>query len=339
MALNDLSGGGRGQIVIVVALVLAVVLVTLALVLNSGIFVENLSARETSDSDDVALAVETAFERSAATMRAANRADEATPEAAGERFASDLETVTEAVARERALRGQAFEVRLVDQTNGSSLQQNQRRSYTNTAGDGNWTVAEDVDRMAGFRLSVERDSLYQDPGTVGVARNQTFHVDLDDVDTTWRIHVFEQDAQVTVLGGEASVVEDLDAEQDIRDEVGDECRAETATAEIDLVEGTVDGRECPALSFAETLSDDLTVSYHNADDLDGASRSGGTYRVLVPETAVVDEASFDDPGQGAPFESGAVFAATIRVHYDRDDVHYERQRTVYAEPLAYEADE
>ncbi|MUV88000.1 hypothetical protein GJ631_15925 [Natronomonas sp. CBA1123] len=45
------SSDSRGQLLVVVALLVATTLVALALVLNSAIFAENLSSRETTDSE------------------------------------------------------------------------------------------------------------------------------------------------------------------------------------------------------------------------------------------------------------------------------------------------
>lgn len=321
-------GADRGQLVIVVALVLALTLVALALILNSGIFAENLSTGETTDSDEVALAAETAFDETAVAMRATNRAGDETPEAAGERFASDLENIGDAVVRERSLRGQAFEIRLLDQTNGTSLQQNESQVFTEGPGGADdWELAGNIDAIAGYHLLVERNTLAE-PTTFG---DDTFYVRIDNGTDVWQIHVFENNNEVVVAGGD---VTHLDSEDEIDklpafDNGG--CRENAETVEIDLAEETLNGTHCPALSFADNLTGELTLSYRNG------SKAGGTYRLLVTENANIG-GGFNEPGEDSPFESPAVFSADIRVTYDRADISYDRQRTVYAEPLVYETE-
>lgn len=103
----------------------AKVLVTIALVLNSVIYAENVSTRDPNDSDDVAVAVETTFAETAMAMCVANRNEVSTdPSNAKDTFAADFETVGDAVARDRAIRGNAFEVDVRTIDEGYLLEQN-----------------------------------------------------------------------------------------------------------------------------------------------------------------------------------------------------------------------
>lgn len=327
---RPILAGDRGQLVVVVALVLATSLVALALVLNSGIYAENLSTRETSGSAEVTLAVQDAYDEAAVAMRSANRAGESTPGEAVNSFEADLEHVSGVVTRDRALRGEAFDVDLRGTTSGYSLQQDASRDFTNAADGGNWTLAENVDRMAGGRVIVDKGTLANEPDDEDALVNETFGLVLDDGGAEWRIHVVHDDAgEVAVAGGEADELGELFDNGNL--EVDDGCTVDADSAVLDLAEGRVNGTTCPGLAFADNLASELTVSYANGESAEG------TYRMLVTEDAnVVGDFNAQDPD---PYRAGAVFDATVAMTYEQSDVRYAGERIVFAEPLVYEADD
>lgn len=330
----------RGQLIVVASLVLATLFVTLALVLNSGIYAENLETRGTTDSSDVTTAVHQTNHEAAAAMRAANRLEAtANPDNAVATFAANLEHIADGVTDQRTLRGQAFTIERRDAVGGYSLRQTaDDRSFTNATGASTWTLATDVDRIDGYELRVERNSLYEDPGTVGEATADTFSLRLEDENgDEWRVHVFRNtaDDSVVVVGGSGSEIDGLDSSSDVSAIPGyddDACRASTASAEIDLAAGALLDADCPVLSFADELSGRLELSYHNGAEVNG------TYRLLIdgPEP---DDADFHVPDDGAsPYRAGAVLEATIEVTYERSDIRYATSQEVSAEPTVYDAD-
>ena len=327
--------GDRGQLIIVISLVLATLFVALALILNSGIYAENLSTRETTDSSDVSLTIQQVDRETREAMRAANRIEESQdPDEAIGNFTASFDAVSVAVANERALRGQALDMNQTGTSGGFLLQQdNATRNYTDASRATDWTLVSDVERVSGYHLHVDRGQLADEPGMIDDPNDEVFFINLTDHSVVWRIYVYEDDNEVVLAGGNVSDDDllDLDELEDLPVFDDEDCKAETDTAAIDLSAGTLNGTSCPALAFADNLSDEITVSYYNAD------LGGGTYRLLVDTE---DEGDIDgefNESPDSPYKKGAVFDASVDVTFERSDVRYSTSRNVTAEPLTYEA--
>lgn len=322
----------RGQLLVISALVVAVSFVALALVLNAGIYSENLSARETGNSGVGGNAVELLTDETAVAMQKTNRAAEPTPDQAAAAFEATMSRVEAAISRSYARRGGVFAVTERSVTRGYSLEQTDAtRPYTNASGGARWTLVEDVNRMAGFALTVDHAQLASDPTSVAAVRDDTFAIRIADEDTEWRIFVFTEGADVVVAGGEASEIDGLDGDAELTELpiYTDLCRTTAESATVDFVDGTLAGNECPALLFAEEVAGSIALSFDNGD------MAGGNYRLLVADGAAVGD-GFAEPGT-APFQAGAVFETSFVLTYEQTDVRYEVSRTVQAEPIVYES--
>lgn len=313
----------RGQLVIVTALVLATIFVALALVVNSAIYVENLSSRETGDTDETILATTPAFETVDDMLDRTNANHNASHTEATQNFTTMVDGWRNAQRNENAKGGAAFSVKLTDQTNGTHIRQtDQTRAFTDASGtNSNWSIAEDASGISDYQMTVNRESLYTDTGdllTELLANSFSAHV-TNTSGVTWELHVYENaDNNVTVR----TVLD------------GDEqtpCEVDAATVEIDLVAETVGGEPCPTLSFAEGLVGDIDIEYRDPDQIKGTYELRAD-RMIEPDT----DSRYVAQGEGSPSATPNIYATAVQVSYTTADLSVQRGQRLAAGDAVYE---
>ncbi|MEF8808575.1 hypothetical protein [Natronomonas sp.] len=167
-------------------------------------------------------------------------------------------------------------------------------------------------------MVVNRDDLYTDGGGSDLLGNSsTVHI-TDGNGTVWELHIYENtDNDVTVK----PVVDGTEKAP---------CEVDAAEVEIDLVAGTVGGRQCSTLVFAEGLAGTLDIEYHNPDEI------GGTYSLRVD--VIIDPAANDHYeafGSGSPTATPNIYGTTARMTYASSDVSLTATRRVVAGEPAY----
>lgn len=310
----------RAQLVLVGALVLATVFVGLALVVNTVIFTENLATRQDADSQGGPLQY-----RDAATGATADFVGQVNRDHHDSRsaLASNLSAAVENWSRlgtvDRVTSGAVTDVAVLDTANGTRLgQTNASRNFTAggaNATDGNWTLA-DAERTRRFRLNVSQSDLYQSSadGTISDSEldnvtDEAFHVVVDD-GTATQVYLFADN------GGAVRVfVENASGYYGANDA---DCQTDESHVTVDLVAGTVEGRDCAPLGFYDPGTAH-TIAYRNAT-LGGSDRATGTYELLVEPSSVPD--NYYAGSEDSPFTTPAIYAATVRVEYQSDDLHY-----------------
>ncbi|WP_423999374.1 DUF7261 family protein [Haloarcula salina] len=336
----DLAGRERGQIILIAAFALAVTFVSLALIVNSAIFTENLASRgETAGGDgalDARAMVETSVERSVA---AANRYNHSAPEAAVER---DVRAASRQRGKQQALTGG-----LVNTSNphdyhyGSRIAMNDSGGGNFTAnglsgGASDWQLVEGVDEngrphaVRAFEMEIKKggalDSTDLDPlsGRFTVVVNNTGSPSRQWTVTLWREDLNPDRIHVRTErpGGAAR-----------------EC-AKTIPADefaVSLTDGTVDGRPCHALGYdqaADTyfgygagVSTPYNVSFQNGDQVKG------NYSFVTansPATTTLDSGPSAGP---APYMTSAVYEVEVAFTYANPSINYTTQiRVAPGEP-------
>lgn len=315
----------RGQLIIVAALVLAVVFVALALVLNSAIFTENVSTRETGDEGSLAVSVDDAFAETSVRLDYVNANHNDSEATVNRAFTTAMADWSSGIAATHASMGAAFGLTVDDRVNGSALKQtDEDRPFTSGGDETAWTLVSDASRLAGFELVVDRDDL-DDGETVDDLRSDSFHLEFDDGTETWQLYVFDDGGSVTVFSGTESAVASASDLDDL-----DSCTTGADPARIDLSAGTLGGEPCAALEFESAVSEAVDVRYANAD------RVTGTYELFVADDGDAEVQSehfgaFDD----SPYEVAALYSVTVTVQLARDDVDHERTQPVFAADETY----
>lgn len=352
--LADRPESDRGQLLIITALALAIVLVGLALVLNSAIYTANLSSRESTDSVEVTGAFGDTEGELETMIRYVNRHNNASSDAVNRAFdaaVSDLENET---TDEYAKRGAAYDFEVVDRTNGTHLKHtNSSRSFVSGGTDpekGNWTLAQNVPRVRGHTMTVAREDLHSTGiiNSLDDFNDEGFYVRFEDNDgNAWEVYLLDDGTNVTVVGGDPDTLDnDTLGLEDLPmfDEEG--CTVTAAQSEdvvINFTTGTVgrvgstDRTNCPGLDFQSELTSELTIGHYNADD-DSAndSRSGGTYELVIGTTTYEDQ-HFYDAGGGSPHATHIIYAARVESHYSRTDFTYSRAVRIHPGAETYVA--
>lgn len=307
---NDDGGDGdRGQLVLVTALVIAVVLVALVLLVNAAIYTENLATRDPSVGADDALAYRhTVVDGVGGVVVRENRAEyddradlEANVTASVERLDAavadaSLDGGVSATVNESTL--SYADGRLVRQTTTG-------RNFTDASGlRADWTLASDVVGARNYAATVE-PTVQTDAAN---ASGDAFGVVVADNDSTdtWEAYVYENAAGEVVLAVQNASESSPTAA----------CTTTETEATVGFTAGTFAGESCPALSWATGVDEGYQLRYVNGDaavgtyDLTVRTESAG-----VVETANLnDGTASDDPD--SPYHVPAVYAAETAVSYD-----------------------
>ena len=316
----------RGQILVIVGLLIAVMLVALALVLNAAIFTENLSTRETADSEKPSAYAADTGSTVADVYNRTNDNDTRKAVYANTSFNESLETWADSRSDTAAENGALF---VADWTThiGWRLEQTENRSFTpaNDSDATKWTLSNGtkVRNVSTFEMRVSRTSLFNADGSADETVNEAFRlVVTDEGGTVWEMYLFEDGTETILYVGDpsgATVVSDL---------IGsNSCETTADPATVDLRAGTLAGSPCGPLTFADGLSGELTVRYENVrESTGGTERVNGTYTLVVNGSdAVATDATghperFNASGKMPPTATAVVYAVRYDTRYQRKEV-------------------
>ncbi len=294
----------RGQLLLIGAFGIAVVLLVFAGVLNTVTYTESLgtegseyptSQEVTGFQEDVRSGIDGIMIR--VNNETGNYSTKAT------RFTDSAGNWSDATRKEHVSDVTGANVSVSGTSEGSRITQSSSRTLTNASGTGNWTLAESVPDTRRFTLRLNRSSL-----VTGSCTNNTCYelVVEDSVNNTWNVSVNQ--SVVLVEGPDSS----------------GQCAIRDDPVSIDLTGGTVDGRDCAPLTFAEGVSDPYDIRYRNGND------ANGTYQLTVNTTVANDT---DYAPDGSPSVTPAIYDATVRISYRTPRLAYSNSiRVARGEP-------
>ncbi|PSP47255.1 hypothetical protein BRC75_10255 [Halobacteriales archaeon QH_7_69_31] len=303
------DGCDRGQLLVIIALVLGIVFVALAIVVNAAIFTENLATRETVDSErtaaftgDVERAIEVHYKQT-------NSNGFHTASDARETFDDTFRTWTDqrsnVSATEGGYYGASWTTHVgwrLDQSTDASFAPADKRDETE------WTLATDVENIAAFELDVTKDDLHD-------SADGAFNVFVTDSDVTWELFVYRSDGNVVVTNDPAT---------------SDECIDGSSRVEIDVRAGKLNGNDCDELDLPASLDGTLEVKFRNVQAADETERVYGTYTVVVNGSDAVatdgdgEPTKFNRSGEAPPTAAAVVYAVNYTTTYERADVAHHR---------------
>lgn len=297
----------RGQLMLVTALSLAILFVTLALILNTAIFTENLATRsgDIGGGTDAVRYHDAARDGVGGVISYVNAHNHTSESSLQSNLSNGVDAFRNHTARLFADGDRAVETTLAGTNNGSRIaQNNDTRSFTNQTGNASdWTLVEDVENARAVEVNVTETSALTD-GT----SNQEFRLILDNSSETWRLNI-TFDGSSTFVG--------------IRNgsEATFECTAGSTTPRIDVTAGTIDGEPCEGLRFADGLEGPYDIRFENGDNVTG------TFSIVINDTAPVTNVDTDNDlvahGDGNPFATHAVYSANVTVVYQTPRLYYE----------------
>lgn len=300
----------RAQLLITSSFALAVLLVGIALVLNTAIYTENLATRDSDRGKDVLRLRGDVEAPISALIQHVNYND--TYDSYGHvnsEFAKELATVSDTVGKYGALDGNAVHVSAA-RTKGLRLEQTQKRTYTNASGGTNWTLVDggdDIEQVRHFQMEISRS---------GVASTcepfmSCFYVTVANDSESWRMSVEKLSGNVFIK------VEDSDGEH--------ECGKYDEDVTVKITEGGIQQEPIEQVTYEEEackeafravadMDGPYDVTYANGDEIEG------TYELSVATNSPLStEDNFDDQ----PRLTWIVYDADVRVTYRTTDLYYE----------------
>jgi len=302
----------RGQLLLVTALALAVMLVTVALLLNTAIFTENVATRDTTA--DGSEAIELRGEAIAAVgelIEIKNRQ--------GGGDTGDVEDGVDAmgplVDRERARHGTIAELRYDSNETGTLFRwadPDDPREFT-SGGDSNWTLVDGLGNARGLVLNLDSDQLedLSDPDATTV-ENQAFGVRFVNTNpavenvTQYIYHDTNTDRVVITKANESS---DL-TQQCTIDHTSGNTTVDLTGDRLSTDESVVDCFRDDGLWANNEFEE---IEFRNGDS------ATGTFEVTV------------DIGASSPTDvegRNAIYSVTVDITYQSQDLTFETTTTV-----------
>ena len=294
--LSDDSGRSRGQLLLVGAFGVAVLLLVLAGVLNTVTYTESLATREGDVHDGRDIEAFQADTR-AAVGGIVDRvnADNGTAAEKTVRVERSVGNWSTAAGREQALDTTAATATVVNATATSTGQQDPSRPFTNASGEPKWTLATSVTETRAFTVNVTQSSLVTGNCT---GSGSCYTLVVDNGSATWTVAVNR--TTVVVDGPSASGT----------------CPITSDPVRINVTDGTVNGDPCSPLTFAEGVASPYELRYRNGNN------ATGTYELTV-EGAPVEGNYGDNPSLSA-----TVRDVTVRVSYRTPQLAYRTEIVV-----------
>lgn len=290
----------RGQIILVTAFALAVTFVSLALILNSVIYTENLATRsETSTAskavthqsdvrDGVELSIEYVNEHNASSH--GDLVDN---------LSRDVDTMAALALRHRLSHTRLANADLRGVSNGTTIRQtNGSRNFTSDGSDRNWTAVENAHGVRDLRIHVT------DAASLTARSNEPVNLSLEDADgDRWNLTVYDTGSDFEV---------EIENTSDDRHTCGPTSASDFW---INVSAGTFAGTACEQLEYRNDAARIERVDFTYADNAEG------TYR-FVANTTTVDPTPYG-PDDDGPFTDPAIYGARINVSYETNTIEYE----------------
>lgn len=317
--MEDVTDRDRGQLIVITGLAIALALVVIVLLLNSVIYTSNLATRSVdADSQPAVAYQQTTIDGVGDLLDRVNTRNYTSWSAARANVSENITTYDALVGRQYLDRGVVVTIdeSSLTMTNGYLIRHsNASRAFTSAdtlilelGSQANWTVAWNVSRVRNHQLTVTESSLTQT-----ATPQQGFHVAVVENGTSsqWHAYVYRNSTHILLAVKNAS---------DTSPTPLPGCAVSGPTASIDLTTGTVNGTDCPGLTWAKGVSGPYDVEYRNGDE------ARGTYELTVERSAGMDghrDAYLYGPTSGtSPYYSYAVYSTSFELVYETNALHY-----------------
>jgi hypothetical protein len=316
---HDAGSRDRAQLLLVAGLVVAVMIVMLALTLNTVIYAEYRATRGSDIAGDDALRfLEATEDGIGGILEAANRDHDGSHATLRANVTDAVDAWGNATGRSVATTGVATHVSKRTLTNGTRmLQTDASRNFTAADGAANWTLAAGVSARR-FRLAVRNASLATATNATVGSGQGVFHVHLNDQSSSrWRAFIYRDPntntVNVTVRNDAGGTVSESEP-----------CSATAEHVLVDITDGTVGGESCPALSFASALQSPYAITYNETETGGGTETAAGTYHLIVDDGSVTRTPGpeFNDAPGNSPWADAVVYAASYDVVYETARLRY-----------------
>ncbi len=292
----------RGQLILVTALSLAVLFVSLALILNTAIYTENLATRSSDigGGTDAVRYVDASREGVGGAITYVNAHNNSSYDTLRANLSSNILSYQEQSALLFAKGDRAIETDLATVDNGTRLAQtDSSRNFTNISFAEDWTLAENISQTRSFTINVT------DEASLDGASGEPFEIVFANDSDTWRLNV-THDGNTTEIGIKNG------------SDIHFICAANNATPVIDVTAGTINGTTCEGLTFAEGIDRPYSIRINHGSNITG------TYSMVVNNTTLAANPTPHFPeDSGQPFVSHAIYSANVSLVYQTPRLHYD----------------
>lgn len=294
---SAVDGSRRGQLLLVGAFGLAVLLLVLAGVLNTVTYTESLATQEGDlhGGRDVAVFQSDANRTARDLVGRANANESMDVAAKKSAVERGLEDWGDATSRHHAVDATGASVTVLAVRGGDRITQESEGSFVSADGADDWTLATSASETRDFQLVVDRASLASER----CDNASCFELVVNGSSEAWRVAV---NRTAVVVDGAGS---------------GGTCPVDSDQVRINVTAGTVDGEACAPLAFVDGLSD-YRIEYRNG------SQAAGVYRLTTTGSAVSSNLNAD----AAPTSEPVVYDVTFRVTYRTPELDYETELRV-----------
>lgn len=310
MANLTVQSDDRGQLIIIAAIGLAVLLTLMTLALNTAV-VGEIHVAQTDDSlneERGALQYQHSLERGVGGLISPLNREYDGYEPLESELGDAVVSWSDLSRSEQLHSGTTTNASVERVTYETRIVQNESGRFVDRGGNTDWDVAGNVTDVRGFEADVTEANLVE---TSDCTDESCFSLEVEGANgNTWRLFVYDD-------GGVTITVELASGTDETYGPAGN-------SAGINVTDGTVDGT-----AFTTFLEDDgieapYTLRYANADNV------SGTYELTV-DRRIVDGNISDDERYSvtdAPRIEARITAVDVRLRYRSPDLLYETERTI-----------
>lgn len=298
----------RGQMILIAAIGLAILLTLLSLTLNTAVFGE-IHATETDESLQMergAIQYQYSVDRGVGGLLAQINREHHEYETLESELEDGVVAWSNLSGSERIRDGKRTDASLEGVTYETRIVQDESGDFRDRSGNTPWIVAEDVSDVRGFEMSVREEELVETSDCTGAEECFSLNVEGSDGES-WTLFVHD-DEGVTIT------VEPASGGNKTYGPAG-------ASAKLDITDGVFDlgGSEEEFTTFLDdTPEGPYTLTYTNADKVNG------TYELTV-DGKIVEETIDDDERYGVnetPRIEARIVAADVGVRYRSSGLAY-----------------
>ncbi len=316
----------RGQLLLIGAVSIALLIFGLAIVLNSVLYTSTVSPQAASDGTANAEMYRDAVERDVGgLMRSlANGSDYVIEDDFRSNFTSYGERLSESAATSEP-GTMSIEYIPESSVTGARVAQSSPGELDNKNNNETWTVAGSVTELQAFELN-----LTEIPKTAGQPRE--FHVRVEEVSGSgeWQLELYYNRSSGNVVFKTRDETAPLADGCEYGLPTGD--NENDVSIDIDLPSGTVDGRPGCNFTFAQGISGDYRLKFAHVGPGNSA-HTNGTYEGVIQGSAPAS--NYYNSSSNNPHLQQTIYNATVELTYVADSVSYETTITdIGPRPLA-----
>jgi len=311
----------RGQIILVTGFALAVAFVGLALVLNSVIYTENLATRseaaKASDAAKVHIDMVNGTER---IINYANTNNNSSYARLRANATASMDSMGELTTQLQATSAQAVSVELVEQYNGTRIEQTgNSRDYTSDSGNTNWTQIDDIGDVDRIELGLGNMSDPPDPALLALdtdAESQFEFVAEDEDGDQWVLRVSNKSQDVTSFSQNPHEFDIFVHTPANTYDLG----TYSNNSVVNVTNGSINGNDVSNLNFGEDIDPVEQVEFGW-----GGNMTAGNYTMFVQNETDGDDdlllTNYDTSG-GSPSFQPQIYNATVNIEYEEGRMTY-----------------